>query len=219
MEKAAPANRQGESGAGFQPARVTPLDHPTSLLKTGMMMRENPLSILPALLFDKTILTGPYLGRSVHHLSGPEEMKSVLLDNFEDWRKSPLIQRMLKPVLGDAILTAHGESWRRQRMTLQPAFLKRRLDPFAPIMADAAAMAVERLKHPQTPEVMGVMSDATFAVIERVLFSDVEGFDRGEVRVAIEILLEEIGRMRLSDLAPVPEWMPRLMTPRAVKAR
>lgn len=182
-------------------------------------MRENPLSILPALLFEKTILTGPYLGRSVHHLSGPAEMKSVLQDNFEDWRKSPLIQRMLRPVLGDGILTAHGESWRRQRMTLQPAFLKRRLDPFAPIMAEAAAMAVERLKHPQTPEIMSVMSDATFAVIERVLFSDVEGFDRGEVRVAIEVLLEEIGQMRLTDLAPVPEWTPRLMTRRAVQAR
>jgi len=203
----------------FRPARVTPLDRPTNLLKTGMMMRENPLSILPAPLFEHTILSGPYLGRSVHHVSGPAEMKSILQDNFEDWRKSPLIQRMLKPVLGDAILTAHGESWRRQRMTLQPAFLKRRLDPFAPIMAEAAAMAVERLGSPQTPEIMSVMSDATFAVIERVLFSDVEGFDRSEVRAAIEVLLEEIGQMRLSDLAPVPEWMPRVMTPRAGRAR
>lgn len=214
-----PAQRDTDMTDGFRPARVTPLLRPTNLLKTGLMMRENPLSILPALLFEKTILTGPYLGRSVHHLSGPAEMKSVLHDNFNDWRKSPLIQRMLKPVLGDAILTAHGESWRRQRMTLQPAFLKRRLDPFAPIMAEAAAMVVERLKHPQKPEIMSVMSDATFAVIERVLFSDVEGFDRGEVRLAIEVLLEEIGRMRLSDLAPVPEWMPRPMTARAAKAR
>lgn len=219
MENPLQATGDTSTADGFQPARITPLDRPTNLLKTGMMMRENPLSILPALLFEKTVLTGPYLGRSVHHLSGPAEMKTVLQDNFEDWRKSPLIQRMLRPVLGDAILTAHGESWRRQRMTLQPAFLKRRLDPFAPIMAEAAAMAVERLKDPQTPEIMSVMSDATFAVIERVLFSDVEGFDRSEVRLAIEILLEEIGRMRLSDLAPVPEWMPRLMTLRAVKAR
>lgn len=219
MEKPLPAMPETGLPDTFRPARVTPLDRPTNLLKTGMMMRENPLSILPAPLFEHTILTGPYLGRSVHHVSGPAEMKSILQDNFEDWRKSPLIQRMLKPVLGDAILTAHGESWRRQRMTLQPAFLKRRLDPFAPIMADAAAMAVERLKSPQTPEILSVMSDATFAVIERVLFSDVEGFDRAEVRAAIEVLLEEIGQMRLSDLAPVPEWMPRLMTPRAGRAR
>lgn len=182
------------------------------------MMRENPLSILPAPLFEVPILSGPYLGRSIHEVAGPEQMKSVLQDNFDAWRKSPLIQRMLRPVLGDAILTAHGESWRRQRMTLQPAFLKRRLDPFAPIMAEAAELAVRQLSAPQTPEIMGVMSDATFAVIERVLFSDVEGFDRGEVRAAIEVLLEEIGQMRLSDLAPVPEWVPRPMSRRARKA-
>lgn len=204
---------------GFQPARITPLEKPTPLLKTGMMMRENPLSILPALLFERPILSGPYLGRKVHHVAGPAEMKAVLQDNFDAWRKSPLIQRMLRPVLGDAILTAHGESWRRQRMTLQPAFLKRRLDPFAPIMAEAAEMAVRQLSAPQTPEIMSVMSDATFAVIERVLFSDVEGFDRGEVRAAIEVLLEEIGRMRVSDLAPVPEWMPRPMSLKARTAR
>lgn len=182
------------------------------------MMRENPLSILPAPLFEVPILSGPYLGRSIHEVAGPEQMKSVLQDNFDAWRKSPLIQRMLRPVLGDAILTAHGESWRRQRMTLQPAFLKRRLDPFAPIMAEAAELAVRQLSAPQTPEIMDVMSDATFAVIERVLFSDVEGFDRGEVRAAIEVLLEEIGQMRLSDLAPVPEWVPRPMSLKARKA-
>lgn len=219
MENPADTTDKASHPHTFAPARIEPLEAPVNLLKTGMMMRENPLSILPALLFERTILSGPYLGRSVHHLSGPAEMKSVLLDNFEDWRKSPLIQRMLRPVLGDAILTAHGESWRRQRMTLQPAFLKRRLDPFAPIMAEAASMAAARLQHPQTPEIMGVMSDATFAVIERVLFSDVEGFDRGEVRLAIEVLLEEIGQMRLSDLAPVPEWLPRPMTARASRAR
>ena len=99
------------------------------------------MAILPEALFHKTRVTGPLLDRSVHQISGPEEMKSILQDNFNAWRKSPLIMRMLTPILGDATLTADGESWRRQRMTLQPAFLKRRLDRFAPLMVDAARAA------------------------------------------------------------------------------
>jgi cytochrome P450 len=187
---------------------------------TAKLMRDNPMAILPEPLFRETLLTGPYLGRSVHEVAGPAEMKSVLHDNFDAWRKSPLIMRMLKPILGDAILTAHGESWRRQRMSLQPALLKRRLDRFAGIMADAANDTVATLSDGAQPvEIHSVMNDTTFAVIERVLFSDVEGFDRGEVRAAIEVLLEEIGRVRYSDLAPFPEWAPRLMSPGALQAR
>ena len=204
----------------FTPASSPPLTEPVDLMTTARMMRENPLAILPEPLFHQTRLTGPYLGRSVHELAGPAEMKSVLQDNFTAWRKSPLIMRMLNPILGDAILTAHGESWRRQRMTLQPAFLKRRLDRFAPLMADAAVTAAETLAASAGPvECHAVMNDTTFAVIERALFSDVEGFDRSEVRAAIEVLLEEIGRVRYSDLVPFPEWAPRLMSPGALRAR
>lgn len=214
------ADLQRPPEALFTPAASAPLTEPVGLMTTAKLMRDNPMAILPEPLFRETLLTGPYLGRSVHELAGPAEMKSVMQDNFEAWRKSPLIMRMLKPILGDAILTAHGESWRRQRMTLHPAFLKRRMDRFAPLMADAAEAVVETLAAAHdSVEVHSVMNDTTFSVIERALFSDVEGFDRAEVRAAIEVLLEEIGRVRYSDLVPFPEWAPRLMSPGALKAR
>jgi len=214
------ADLQRPPEALFTPAASPPLTKPVGLMTTAKLMRDNPMAILPEPLFRETLLTGPYLGRSVHELAGPAEMKSVMQDNFQSWRKSPLIMRMLKPILGDAILTAHGESWRRQRMTLQPAFLKRRMDRFAPLMAEAAGAVVETLAAADGPvEIHSVMNDTTFSVIERALFSDVEGFDRAEVRGAIEVLLEEIGRVRYSDLVPFPEWAPRLMSPGALKAR
>lgn len=214
------AELQRPPEALFTPVASPALTEPVSLATTAKLMRDNPLAILPEPLFRETLLTGPYMGRSVHELAGPAEMKSVMQDNFEAWRKSPLIMRMLKPILGDAILTAHGESWRRQRMTLQPAFLRRRMDGFAPLMAQAAEAAVETLGAADGPvEVNAVMNDTTFLVIERALFSDVEDFDRTEVRASIEVLLEEIGRVRYSDLIPFPEWTPRLMSPGALKAR
>jgi len=203
----------------FEPAASTTLEKPVGLGETARLMRANPMAILPEMLFDRTRVTGPFMGRSVHELSGPCEMRSVLQDNFHAWRKSPLILRMLRPILGDAILTAHDENWRRQRMTLQPAFLKKRIDRFAPLMAAAAADAAAAMAEAGSPDIHPVMNDAAFAVIERALFSGVEGFDRGEVRAAIEVLLDEIGRVRYSDLAPLPEWTPRLMTLQALRAR
>lgn len=204
----------------FEPVACVPLDRPVSLIETGRLMRENPMSILPGALFRETMLTGPYIGKSVHEISGPAEMRSVLQDNFHAWRKSPLILRMLRPILGDAILTAHGESWRRQRMSLQPAFLRRRIEHFIPIMDEVATATAERLaRAPQPVEVQSVLNDATFSVIEQVLFSDAVEFDRAGVRAAIEVILEETGTMRMSDLVPMPEWMPRVMSLRAIRAR
>lgn len=204
----------------FRPVACEPLTRQIGLIETGRMMRDNPMSILPEPLFEQTILTGPYIGKAVHEISGPAEMKSVLQDNYHAWRKSPLILRMLRPILGDAILTAHGESWRRQRMALQPAFLRRRVEAFAPIMAEMAEATARRLASSRQPvEVQSVLNDATFSVIEKVLFSDATDFDRAKVRAAIEVILEETGTMRMSDLVPMPEWIPRVMSLKAIRAR
>lgn len=212
------ANRSPEDL--FRPVASPPLTEPVSLLTTARLMRDNPMAILPEPLFRETRLTGPYLGREVHEVSGPAEMKSIMMDNFTAWRKSPLILRMLKPVLGDAILTAHDDSWHRQRKLVQPSFLKRRIDAFIPIMEEAARDVCEMLhSQPGPVTILPLMNDLTFSVIERVIFTDIQGFDRGEVRAAIEVLLEDIGRVRYSDLIPFPEWMPRLLTPQALHAR
>jgi len=196
----------------FEPIRVQPPAEPLNLIAISRRMRENPLSILPAVLFRETLIAGPSLGRTIYELSGPEEMRSVLLAEDGVWVKSPLIQRMLRPVLGDALLTAQGESWRRQRMALQPAFKMARVKHFAPIMADAGEAAADALlAAAPAVDVTPHMVDVTFAVIERAIFSEAEDFDRAEVRAAMEVLLESLGRTRLSDLLPLPHWAPRPM--------
>ncbi|MGX6647029.1 cytochrome P450 [Maricaulaceae bacterium MS644] len=198
----------------FAPAAVRPMADGASALERMKALRDNPISVLPDAVYRSDHHIAPLGSRSVHYLAGPDAIRAVMQDDFQAWRKSPLIMRMLRPILGDAILTAHGESWRRQRMTLQPALFKKRIARFAPLMTAAGRGAVARLSAgPQPVEVHGVMNDSTFTIIEQALFSDTEGFDRAAVRGAIERLLEEIGRLRYSDLLPFPEWAPRNMSP------
>ncbi len=198
----------------FAPAAVRSMADGASALERMKALRDNPISVLPDAVYRTDHHIAPLGSRSVHYLAGPDAIRAVMQDDFQAWRKSPLIMRMLRPILGDAILTAHGESWRRQRMTLQPALFKKRIARFAPLMTAAGRSAIARLSAgPQPVEVHAVMNDTTFTIIEQALFSDTEGFDREAVRGAIERLLEEIGRLRYSDLLPVPEWAPRLMSP------
>ena len=205
------ANRPPETL--FAPAAVRSLADGASALERMKALRDNPISVVPDAVYRTDHHIALLGSKSVHYLAGPDTIRAVMQDDFQAWRKSPLIMRMLRPILGDAILTAHGESWRRQRMTLQPALLKKRIARFAPLMTAAGRSAIARLSAgPQPVEVHAVMNDTTFTIIEQALFSDTEGFDREAVRGAIERLLEEIGRLRYSDLLPFPEWAPRIMS-------
>lgn len=96
-------------------------------------------------------------GRQAFLVSGPRQLKELLLDQRERYTKNvryPALQR----VVGDGLLTSEGETWRRQRLLTQPAFkpaeLRRQLEWMAPLTAkflqrwdaaarDAAALDVE----------------------------------------------------------------------------
>lgn len=193
---------------------------PLGLLGTARVLRHSPVEILPQEAFQFTRISAPFLGRTVHTLSGPEEMKAVLQDDPEAWRKSPLIQRMLRPILGEAILTAHGDWWKTQRKAMQPGFVRQRIMNLVPAMSDAAAFAAKSIAdQPAGTDITPALNRAALSVIERALFTEANDFDRGQIRSAIELVFSETGRTRFTDLLPLPETTPRILGPKALKAR
>lgn len=193
---------------------------PMSLLETARTMQRNPVELLPVEAFEFTRISVPFFGRTVHTLSGPEEMKAVLLDNAGAWRKSPLVIRMLRPVLGESILTAHDDSWRRQRKALQPGFLKARILDLVPAMAEAAdRVSAFAGQAGQPADVTPALNEAALSVIEYALFTQAKSFNRALMRKAVEDVFEGLGRTRYSDLLPLHEATPRLMGRKAQRAR
>lgn len=199
------------------PARQT---RPMSLLQTARTLRRNPVEVLPVEAFDFTRISVPFFGRTVHTLSGPEEFKSVLLDDADAWRKSPLVIRMLRPVLGESILTAHDAAWHRQRKALQPGFVKARIMGLVPAMAEAAERVAKSAGSASQPvDVTPALNEAALSVIEHALFTQAKAFDRAVMRGAVEDVFEGVGRTRYSDLLPLHENTPRLMGRKAQRAR
>lgn len=208
------------SDAAFIPPMPPRQTRPLSLLETAQVLRRNPVEILPVESFEFTRISAPFFGRTVHTLSGPDEMQSVLLDDADAWRKSPLILRMLRPVLGDSILTAHDAAWKRQRKALQPGFVKARMMKLVPAMSLAAQQAGEAmLAGGPVTDITPPLNDAALSVIEHALFTQATAFDRGTMRKAVEDVFEGVGRTRFSDLLPLPEKTPRLMGLSGQRAR
>ncbi len=75
-------------------------------------------------------------------LNRPDLVRAVLLDRFRQFGKlgTPDLM-MLKPMLGEGLLTVDGETWRRQRQIVQPAF--RRVE-----MAHCLVEGIDRTAEP-----------------------------------------------------------------------
>jgi cytochrome P450 len=73
--------------------------------------------------------------RKVFLASGSDLIEQVLVTDAQHYIKH-FGARAFKPVLGNGLITSEGAFWHRQRKLIQPAFLKARVQSYAPVMAE-----------------------------------------------------------------------------------
>ncbi len=104
---------------------------------------------------------------------------------------------MLRPMLGDGLLTSDNESWLYQRRLTQPAFHRQRLELFgAPMVQAANAMLDEWDAYAasgQPIEVGQAMTQLTLRIAARMLFGYAMGPTAGAFGAAVEVLNESMG--------------------------
>ena len=95
----------------FAPRHRKPLSAPRILAA----LARNPIEIWSDFHFEHPVLVGKtFFGwRAV--VSDPASVKRVFLDNASNYRKDEVQLRVLKPGLGNGLLTADGETWKAQR--------------------------------------------------------------------------------------------------------
>ena len=67
--------------------------------------------------------------------SEPDLIEQVLVTDAKYYIKH-FGARAFKPVLGNGLVTSEGALWQRQRKLIQPAFLRTRVQTYAPVMAE-----------------------------------------------------------------------------------
>ncbi len=204
----------------FVPAHVKPVTKPLSLPEIAIRARRNALETMPALAYRQPIVSGRTFSRW-HFVTGPEALKRVLLDNVDNYPKSPMTQRLLKPAIGVSIFTSEGDEWRWQRRAAAPVFSHRNMSALTPMMSAAADRTAERLERSADNGFDGVgaacvmqeMVTATFDVVTDALLGGAAGaevgLDRARIGAAITRYLETVGRISFLDLISAPNWIPR----------
>lgn len=159
--------------------------------------------------------------RNSYLVSHPDGVRHVLIDNQRAYGKDTRGYKMLSIALGQGLVTAQGDFWRRQRRIAQPAFQAQSLQRFIEVMDEAAVRLVARWRD-RLPEGGRLQTDAemmrvTLEIVGRCLL-DTDLSDSSEaVGEAITIVLHET-IWRLTHPLALPLVVPTPHNRRLVRA-
>src|ERR1700738_2070498 len=143
-----------------------------------MAMRDSAIGTWGQRAYEEDIVQGRFFGRSSFILNTPDAIRHVLVDNYENYVRTPAAIRVLRPVLGEGLLIAEGRAWKYQRRTLAPAFTPRAVTPLVPHMIAATDETIAKLLAASggPVDLRGAMQRMTLEIAGRTMFSF--GMDR-----------------------------------------
>jgi cytochrome P450 len=200
-------------GRAFRPAAPIPHAERLGPLRLLLALRENPAAAWGIWHFEEPVVQARTVLGDTVVFSDPAAIRHVLVDNAASYPKDDLQRRVLAPGLGEGLLTAEGETWKRVRRTLAPLFSPRAVESLAGVMRDRAVRAARRLAaEPKGTriDVSAEMTRVTFDILSGTLFSDGIVSDADRFAEAVTGYFNTVGRLSPLDAIGAPDWIPRL---------
>jgi cytochrome P450 len=174
-----------------------------------MKWRADPVKLLTDASRQGDIVELGLPGRTLL-LTHPVHVKHVLQDNHQNYCKGWVFDR-IRPYWGESLLTAEGETWRRQRRRVQPSFKRDHTTGFAPIITTRTAEMLSRwdaiAASGQPLALYNEMTELALVIIGDVLFGVDLWADAAEMAKSAQSALAVL-KKRVAALAPLPLWMP-----------
>ncbi len=189
----------------------TPPRAPDNLSTLGRMrlMGVNPIATWGQRAYEEDVVRGKFFGHSSFILNMPDAIKHVLVDNYENYTRTPAGLRVLRPMLGQGVLIAEGRAWKYQRRTLAPAFTPRAVSMLIPHMVDVTDETIAKLvKDSARPvDLREVMQHMTLEIAGRTMFSFGMQTHGATLRDFVMEYGERLAQPGLLDLT-LPLWFP-----------
>jgi cytochrome P450 len=179
-----------------------------SFLGRMMVMRESAIATWGQRAYEEDIVRGRFFGRSSFILNTPDAIRHVLVDNHENYTRTPTAYRVLRPVLGEGLLISEGRAWKHQRRTLAPAFTPRAVMPLVPHMIAATDETIAKLQAGggDPVDLREAMQRMTLEIAGRTMFSFEMGRHGPALRDFVMEYGERLARPHLLDLLLPMGW-------------
>jgi cytochrome P450 len=171
-------------------------------------MRRSAMETWGQRAYEEDIVQGRFFGRSSFILNTPDAIRHVLVDNYENYTRTPVGIRVLRPLVGEGLLIAEGRAWKHQRRTLAPAFTPRAVTPLVPHMIAATDETIAKLQGScgVPVDLREAMQRMTLEIAGRTMFS----FEMGRHGAALRDFVVEYGeglaQPRFLDLLLPAGW-------------
>ena len=196
-----------------RPPAPEPEERELGRLELLLRLRRNPLTIWRARHFREPIVAGEGLFGYGVVVSDPEVVRHVLVENAANYRKDDLQRTVLAPGLGEGLLTAEGEAWKRARRTLAPLFTPRSVATLAQRMTEPAertAMRMARRRSGRVVDISADMTRVTYDILAETMFSNAIAGGADAFGKALTRYFETQGRIDPLDVLGAPAWLPRI---------
>lgn len=148
-------------------------------------------------------------GRSTYCFMHPDQIREVLVDKAGSFVRYQRHIEVLSQVHGQSVLITEGDTWRKQRRTLQPGFSPKRYEGYAHQMTEATSAVLDGLPGDgHAPlDFQQAMNMLAMDVILRTMFSATTPADTAGIEHAVR-LLSEIAYREMFYPASLPDWLP-----------
>ncbi|WP_239576530.1 cytochrome P450 [Archangium primigenium] len=141
----------------------------------------------------------------------PEHVRHINVTQREHYDKAESYDVLRELLLGNGIVTAVGDDWRRQRKLMAPFFTPRGVEKFFPIFVSDTQELMERWRAQQGArrpvEMLDEMMKVTAAVILHSVFSTDSGETLLRIKHSIERMITHITDIQMSPVR-IPQWVP-----------
>ncbi len=140
----------------------------------------------------------------------PEHVHHISIVKRDVYDKRETYDAVRELLLGDGVLTATGEAWRRQRKLMSPFFTPRGVEQFMPIMIGDAQLFIARwhakAEQEATVEMLDEMMFVTASIILRSLFTTESDETLLELKDDVETMIQFVSTRQNSPIR-LPLWL------------
>ncbi len=139
-------------------------------------------------------------------VSDPDLIETVL--RSDEFRKAAIAKEVLSDLLGEGLLLAEGDRWRRHRRLVQPAFGPEQIRTYTTAMTDRAVEFADEIDPGETYDLGTLMRRLTFRILLDAVFGTDIDYERWDLQDAFADVLEPGKPLKQPIAYSVPRWVP-----------
>jgi cytochrome P450 len=147
---------------------------------------------------------GPQTVLMLHH---PDLIEAVLVTQQRNFSKGRFY-RLLTPLLGEGLLTAEGDLWRRQRRLAQPAFHRQRVAAYGRTMVAYTERMLAGWRPGEVRDVHADMMRLTLEIVVKTLLDADAAGEAAAVGEALPVALHELNGLMNGPAFLLPQAVP-----------